>query len=134
MRRRSHSASAGPSLALTPLVLVHKPAGNGLAGPARPVVPAGPAGPVGPVRPAVARTATASRIPRAAVAVSGIAYGGRKPDTAACGPDAAPMSSAVQPGHRRRFPQACAVHRLRAAAARPTTTRPAVGPASRADV
>jgi hypothetical protein len=42
------------------VMLVHEPAGNG------------PIGAVGLVRPAVARTATASRIPRAAVAVSGI--------------------------------------------------------------
>ena len=50
-----------------------------------------------PAAPAVARTATASRTPRAAVAVSGIVYGPWKPDMAACGADAAPISNAAQP-------------------------------------
>jgi hypothetical protein len=44
------------------------------------------------VRPAVARTPAATRTPRAAVAVSGIAQAAWKPDAAACGPDAMPMT------------------------------------------
>jgi hypothetical protein len=54
-----------------------------------------------PVRPAVARTATVSSTPRAAVAVSGIVYGLWKPATAACGADVAPISSAAQLDQRR---------------------------------
>src|ERR1035438_1863799 len=49
-----------------------------------------------PVRPTVARTATASSTPRTAVAASGIVHGVEKPDTAACGADAAPVSNAAQ--------------------------------------
>ncbi len=55
----------------------------------------------GRVGPTVARTATASRIPIAAVAVSGMVYGAPKPDAAACGADAAPISRAAQAGQRR---------------------------------
>ena len=50
-----------------------------------------------PAAPAVARTATASRIPTTAVAVSGIVYGPWKPDMAACGADATPISNVTKP-------------------------------------
>src|SRR4029077_19947271 len=54
-----------------------------------------------PAAPAVARTATASRTPQTQVAVSGITVGPWKPDMAACGADAAPISNAAQPAQRR---------------------------------
>src|SRR6266699_3941902 len=54
-----------------------------------------------PVRPAVARTATVSSTPSAAVAVSGIAEGEWKPFAAACGADAAPISKAPQVAQQR---------------------------------
>ena len=70
-----------------------------------------------PAAPAVARTATASRIPRAAVAVSGIVYGPWKPDMAACGADAAPISNAAQAVQRRPAWHPRAVRTLSTAAA-----------------
>src|ERR1700722_4730646 len=78
-----------------------------------------------PVRPIVARTATVSSTPRTAVAVSGIVYGVEKPDTAACGADAAPVSNAAQTAQRWPPWHPRAVLTLSAAAARPTTTSPA---------
>ena len=54
-----------------------------------------------PAAPAVARTATASRTPTTAVTASGTIYGPWKPDMAACGADAAPISNAAKPAQRR---------------------------------
>src|ERR1700750_1726332 len=78
------------------------------------------------IRPAVARTVTASSIPRAAVAASGIRYGLRKPDAAACGTDARPMSTAAQPAQRRPARHPRAVRAVSAAAGSPAVTSPAV--------
>ena len=74
-----------------------------------------------PAAPAVARTATASRIPTTAVAVSGIVYGPWKPDMAACGADATPISNVTKPAQRRPAWHPRAVRTLRAAAASPAT-------------
>jgi hypothetical protein len=70
----------------------------------------------------VARIATASRTPRAAVATSGIVYGFSKPDADACGADATPISSAAQAAQRRpaRYPRAAVT--LTTAAPMPTAT------------
>src|ERR1700723_847224 len=82
--------------------------------------------------PAVARTATASRTPTTAVAVSGIVYGPWKPDMAACGADAAPIANAAQPAERRLAWHPRAVRTLRTAAASPAAASPAVGAGCRA--
>ena len=62
-------------------------------------------GPGVPVRPAAVRMVTVSRIPRAAVAASGIVYGLWKPDAEAWGADAAPIRppSDGPPGTRARL-------------------------------
>src|SRR5258706_7978725 len=86
----------------------------------------------GLVRPAVARTATASRIPSAAVAVWGMVYGAPKPDPAACGADAALISKAAQVGQRRPARHPHAVQPLSAAATSPAATSPAAGAGCRA--
>jgi hypothetical protein len=83
---------------------------------------------------AVARTATASSMPRAAVAVSGIAFGAWKPDAAACGADMAPISSAVHPAQRRPARQPRAVCTLSAAAASPAATSAAACAGCRAGI
>jgi len=85
-----------------------------------------------PVTPAVASTATVSNTPRAAVAVSVAVKGAWKPEAAACGADAAPISSAAQPDQRRPIWHPRALQMLSAAAARPAATRPAAAPACRA--
>src|ERR1700750_2071241 len=82
--------------------------------------------------PAVARTATASRTPRTAVAVSGIMYGPWKPDMAACGADAAPISNAAQPAQRRPAWHPRVVRTVSTAAASPPAASPAVGAGYRA--
>jgi hypothetical protein len=61
-------------------------------------------GPGCPGRPAVASTVTVSSIPTAAVAVSGIVYGGWKPDAAASGADMAPISKAAQADQQQQQP------------------------------
>jgi hypothetical protein len=52
-----------------------------------------------------------------AVAVSGMVYGAWKPDAAACGADAAPISNAAQPAQRCPARHPRAVRALSAAAA-----------------
>ncbi|HEX9520271.1 MAG TPA: hypothetical protein VF940_29335, partial [Streptosporangiaceae bacterium] len=80
----------------------------------------------------MARTATASRIPSAAVAVWGMVYGAPKPDPAACGADAALISKAAQVGQRRPARHPHAVQPLSAAATSPAATSPAAGAGCRA--
>jgi hypothetical protein len=81
---------------------------------------------------AVARTATASSTPRAAVAVSEMAYGAWKPDAAACGADKAPISSAVHHAQHRPARHPRAVRTQSAAAASPVATSAAAGAGCRA--
>ena len=80
-----------------------------------------------PGRPVVARIATVSRTPRAAVATSGIVYGSWKPDADACGADATPISSAAQAAQRcpARYPRAAIT--LSTAAPIPAATSPTAG-------
>ena len=85
-----------------------------------------------PAAPAVPRTATASRTPTTAVAVSGIVYGPWKPDMAAWGADAAPISNAAKPAQRRQAWHPRAVRTLSTAAASPAAASPAVGAGCRA--
>ena len=64
--------------------------------------------------------------PRAAVAVSGIVYGGGKPDAAACGADVTPISNAAQPAQRGR--PGIRARSARSARPRPARPRPARRP------